>query len=45
MFTISRAVFSKALSFASLHAEFRALTIMGLASLAAAVALLKKQES
>jgi ribosome-dependent ATPase len=45
MFTISRAVFSKALSFDSLHAEFRALAIMGLATLAAAVALLKKQES
>ena len=45
MFTISRAVFSKALSFASLHAEFLALAIMGLATLAAAVALLKKQES
>jgi len=45
MFTISRAVFSKALSFASLHAEFLALAIMGLATLGAAVALLKKQES
>jgi ribosome-dependent ATPase len=45
MFTISRAVFSKALSFASLHAEFWVITIVALAIFAASVALLKKQET
>jgi len=45
MFTVSRAVFSKALSFASLHVEFCVITIVALAIFAASVALLKKQET
>jgi ribosome-dependent ATPase len=45
MFTISRAVFNKALGFADIHRQFAPLLVFGVAIFAASVALLKKQEN